>query len=230
MTLHYEILDSMNLYDRAVSRQKDYWKMVQTLIEFIISNRVESIFEVGVGTGLYTQEIIKTNPQRYRGIDIDEDFLKLATRRLKNSDILRGDGVIFKNSMFLADMVTMTLVYHHIDTKNKVRFLGNCHENLANGGVLAIGDVFLPHYNNEFEWKTSLQLFHNNRIRKMTERDELLLEKKAFVDGLRKEGEWKTCVSELIEQINIVGFRKTEIFEISKDVEFGGYFVVYAFK
>lgn len=232
----------LRIYDKAVSSQKEYGMMTRSLSQILKERRTGCrILEVGVGTGMFSEALLSTIPcasGSYIGIDKDPEFLRLAKFRFEVlgrevHPLELADGVEFQGDE-LFDVVTMTLVYHHIETERKLAFLKRCFNNLGPGAMIAIGDVFLPSYNpaSQDSWRQSLVTFHRDRLSAMTDSDEIYLEKLALKDGLRQDGEWKVCLDILTEQLSGVGFVQVEVIPVSADrtARVGGYFIVIALK
>jgi cystathionine beta-lyase/cystathionine gamma-synthase/SAM-dependent methyltransferase len=65
------------------------------------------------------------------------------------------------------DLILMNSAYHHIEDDRKVQFLNNAAQNLDKGGVIIVGDNFLPPYENNNEHLTSVEEFYSELINEL---------------------------------------------------------------
>jgi tRNA (cmo5U34)-methyltransferase len=133
------------LFFKVVPR---YQEMMQAIIEAIPFSKQDQlkIIDLGCGTGNLTQKLITTYPHAHvTCIDMAENMLKMAKAKLKrkrNVNFWLGDIRNFDYSGKY-DVIVASMVLHHIDKKDKVRFYRKLYNALSRGGVFYIMDIFL---------------------------------------------------------------------------------------
>lgn len=100
-----------------------------------------SVLEVGCGSGYAATLLTKENPQKYCGIDIMPEQVKLANERgLINASFNVGDASDLKE--FEAESVDAIFdfcILHHVEGWRK--FFEDSHRLLRNGGSIYIADL-----------------------------------------------------------------------------------------
>ncbi|GEM_PF-6260819 len=214
-------------YDTVLLSSRGYQAMIESMIQRLSGLDFRTICEIGFGTGLYSSRIIQFYHDKYFGIDNDPDFIFRAHRKLsKHAHLLTsGDGRFYSRT---SELITFSLVYHHIPDEDKLSFLKNCKANLAPQGTLLVGDVFLPTYSSEEKRDSALYAFHNERLKNVKSETEEKFEKKAFYDGLMRSGEWKVSFDILKSQLTDAGFTSIRTEEIDYSKNAGGYCLIEA--
>ena len=125
-----------------------YQEMMEALIEAIPFSRRDKlkVIDLGCGTGNLAQKIITAYPNaNVTCIDMAENMLKMAKAKLKvklNVSFWLGDIRNF-NYSGKYDVIAASMVLHHIDKKDKLRFYRKLHNVLSKGGVFNVIDIFL---------------------------------------------------------------------------------------
>lgn len=215
----------INVYDKIVLANPEY----SLMIEKISSKLSRDCLEIGVGTGLLTDKLIRNTKISDLGlIEPDQIFVKRFFKRFPERLVDNSDGIYYQHPRQL-DFIAMSLVYHHIPDGDKQTFLRNMYRNLKDGGLLVMGDVFLLPYLNDGGRNDSLIHFHQSRIFRLSKQKLADIERIALEEGLKRSGEWKTSYNFLEHQLRNSGFRNI-YFEDIGNQNTGGYKIVIAEK
>jgi tRNA (cmo5U34)-methyltransferase len=126
-----------------------------TVIDFIPSGRAR-ILELGSGTGLVTELILKQNPRAdITCIDMTPEMLEVARAKeaLRDVTLIEGDfRDVWPEGSF--DAIVSTLCFHHLTGEDRATMAGNIFASLVPGGWFINGDVFRP----ESEWEESVYM------------------------------------------------------------------------
>jgi phospholipid N-methyltransferase len=177
--------------------------------------------EIGAGTGLFTQLVLKENTQIDKLICIDpnrENILECIKKNLQyNTKKQKPYYVTLGYDNFLSsglkfDTIYSSLVWHHIPESNKYDFVAQQFDSIGINGKVFIFDVFTSDDPNKVvDEKGALIEFHNKRINGIINSNDenanyffnenvdynrlrdfaLSMELKAFTDGLNEIGEYK---------------------------------------
>ncbi len=95
--------------------------------------------EIGCGNGVTTQEILKRFDVSVTAIDIDEEEIEMAKKRLKEVKLVQADAMAlpFENSSF--DCVIELSTFHHV--KDYQKALREVYRVLKKGGSFFMFDV-----------------------------------------------------------------------------------------
>lgn len=109
-------------------------------------NEVRNILDLGAGTGLMTNFLLKKFPNaKYTLIDFSEEMLNIAKRRfqrLTNISYIKTDYRDYKfNNHY--DVIISALSIHHLKNAEKKQLYAKIYEILEFGGVFINGDQFL---------------------------------------------------------------------------------------
>jgi len=156
---------NLELYHEVERSHPFYIEMIDYMCEYLKNNcqpnKKYKILELGAGTGLFTQELLKLPFLEVTSLEIDDNCCKLLKKhvRNKNLEIVCGDAVTFcKKSNY--DFVVSTFAHDHIHFDRAEEFIKNIHSNLKNGGRYIMGGEILPYYSNEDERKQALYKYH----------------------------------------------------------------------
>ncbi|MEO6324603.1 MAG: class I SAM-dependent methyltransferase [Thermoanaerobaculia bacterium] len=140
------------LYDTLQQQRLDYRPAIQreiaAAVEFAAGRTTLSLADLCCGTGHQTKEIA----ERLGGlsvavlVDTNQGFLDEAARieiRAQRVDCLCGHvcDVTFESR---ADIVLASFAYHHVPDAMKARFIEQTKAALAPGGIVILGEIFLP--------------------------------------------------------------------------------------
>src|SRR3989344_1055116 len=78
-------------------------------------------------------------------IDNNENFIETGKKMFPRWKFVYGD-VIRINLKKKFDFITASLAYHHIENKDKIKFLKNIQRHLKSDGVIIMCEHFLPNY------------------------------------------------------------------------------------
>jgi len=125
-----------------------YQEMMGAIIEAIPFSRRDKlrVIDLGCGTGNLARKIISAYLNaRVTCVDMAENMLKMAKAKLKskpNVNFWLGDIRNFDYSGKY-DVITASLVLHHIEKKDKLKFYRKLRDSLSKGGVFYIIDIFI---------------------------------------------------------------------------------------
>lgn len=125
-----------------------YQEMMEAIIEAIPFSKQDNlkIIDLGCGTGNLTQKLITAYPNAYvTCIDMAENMLKIVKTKLKRKrkvNFWLGDICDFDYSGKY-DAIVASMVLHHIDKKDKVKFYRKLYNALSKGGVFYAMDIFV---------------------------------------------------------------------------------------
>ncbi len=121
-----------------------YRKFIRDFVAQLPIGPGSKVLEVGVGTGLNAPEILKKIGKEglFVGIDVSEDMLRRARRRLRchsNAKLLR---VKAEESWNLGkfDLILVAFLFHGLKEEQRRHLLENALKSLSPGGHLAILD------------------------------------------------------------------------------------------
>lgn len=211
----------IEIYDKIVGRNKNFQKMLYQITKLPKGN----VLEVGVGTGLLTEKLLRNkNITNLVLIESDSLFIKKFKEKFPKLTILRKNALTF-STIQKFDYIVMSLVYHHISDNKKNAFLKILCQNLNKNGKIVIGDVFILPYKNEKERNISLRIFHSERIKKAPNKIVKKVEEQSLNEGLKRRGEYKVSYLILKSQLGRIGFRNIEFTNVGSQ-KTGGYKVV----
>lgn len=110
----------------------------------LASRKVQSIVDLGVGTGALTAACLKQLPSaRVWGIDADNSMVSMVGKRLgarrRQVQLVHGDFTV--TALPRCDAIVASYALHHIkQARVKQRFYRRCFAALRSGGVLVNGD------------------------------------------------------------------------------------------
>jgi SAM-dependent methyltransferase len=106
-------------------------------------------------------------------VDTDLDALHSSKKIFQDSSYpvitQCADAVNFTNPEKY-DLILMNSAYHHIENDRKVAFLKNASQNLASGGIIILGENFLPQYDNYEEHLHSVEKFYTELLAELSTR------------------------------------------------------------
>ena len=142
MTIGDAFDDSAAYYDEWVRiALPDYdaiFSVAQDVIPFKIERRID-VFDLGAGTGLFSQHVLEKYPQaRFTLIDVAEEMLAVAEQRFQaNSDQFKFVIDDYREINFHEefDLVISSLSIHHLTDDEKQDLFRRIHTSLRKGGV-----------------------------------------------------------------------------------------------
>jgi len=111
----------------------------------LVSQDTPQILELGCGTGILTERIVKKFPNAViHVIDQSQKMLEIAREKLRDNR-----RIIFQQSDFMScifetnyDLIVSSLAIHHLSHYDKVRVYQKCFNHLNHGGSFINGDKF----------------------------------------------------------------------------------------
>lgn len=119
-----------DLYDEIFGWSRDYPKEI-SIINDIVPLRDKIVEEIGSGTGMHTEQILKMNPYKVEAIDCDIQAIDLLKEKFKyasNIQIINGDGFARKHT---ADVIIC--LYSILQQTEEKAVLSKRIDNLLNG-------------------------------------------------------------------------------------------------
>lgn len=185
------------------------------------TSRPAKILDLCSSTGLCALRVARMIPvESVTLIDIDQSVLTIGCKTFdKICPIFTycADAVTFQSGKPY-DLILMNSAYHHIKDNRKVDFLKNAASLLADGGVILIGEHFLPPYNNSNEYRESVVVFYTNLIKELESKGESA----ELINVIRKCGmycweriyEYKVCSRIFHSHMRRAGLKATEFHEV----------------
>ncbi|MDD2786233.1 MAG: methyltransferase domain-containing protein [Patescibacteria group bacterium] len=145
--LNYDSYES-EIYDDDIRRSipghdELHKKFEEVAREYIASNKVERILELGIGTGLTSEKILKLIPTAsLTAVDFSEKMMDGAKKRLSKYNVayILGDyAEINLDDDF--DMVISVIGIHHQKDEGKKKLFRKIYGSLKSGGVFIFGDL-----------------------------------------------------------------------------------------
>lgn len=140
---------AMEIYDEDIKRSipghDDLHEKVQTIVrEFSKKHELKKILELGIGTGLTSEKILRIVPAAsLRGVDFSGQMMLGAKKRLAGYNVryIFGD---FSKVKFggLFDMVISVIGIHHQSNVGKRKLFEKIWKCLNPGGIFIFGDLF----------------------------------------------------------------------------------------
>jgi putative AdoMet-dependent methyltransferase len=160
-----------------------YYEVLSATVSLVRPERDMKILDVGIGTGLLSQELAKRGCIIY-GVDFSSKMLEKARKRISSGhfeevDVSRGYFGEFSDFQF--DRVVSSYFFHHLDLKQKTEFIKKTlRHNLYPHGRIIIADI-------GFESESD---FHAGRIKYEADWDanEFYLCGESIVSHLQYEG------------------------------------------
>lgn len=174
-------------YDEDIVKSKGYpfegyydvLAYVHNLIEIDGNTK---ILDIGIGTGQLTLELYKKGGQVY-GIDFSEKMLELAKQRMPKAVFYQfdfKDGLPKELKDMKFDYIVSSYAIHHIDDRQKIKFIKELESVLKDGGSVIIADV-------GFENRDALDYCRKN-AGKQWDDDEIYIVADEIVSELGREG------------------------------------------
>jgi len=132
------ISDNDNTYPFA-----GYKKILNEIYNCVLESFSKDILDIGFGTGTLTTKLYERGCNIY-GQDFSDKMVELAKNRMPNSKLLKGDfskGLVEELKHKKYDAIIATYSLHHLNDKDKVKFIKELVGLLNENGEIYIGDV-----------------------------------------------------------------------------------------
>jgi spermidine synthase len=155
----------LNLY-HAVERSHSFYVEMSEEIQKQISSfhQINSgnlrALEIGAGTGLFTNEMLKNDFLEIDALDLDYDCLEILENHVgEKVNCIHGDAVEYCNEGAY-DLIVSVFAHDHIHYDKRFDFAKNIRKNLRRDGIYILGGEFLPYFETNDERKESLYRYH----------------------------------------------------------------------
>lgn len=136
-------------YDQARAKlipcYSDFYKTVTKIIPFTSSTPL-SLADLGAGTGLLSEQIIKAYPQADMTlVDISEEMLNIAKKRLARYANVEYHLSDYSSSLPAGhfDLIVSSLSIHHLSDQSKKSLFGDIKKSLKANGIFINADQVL---------------------------------------------------------------------------------------
>jgi len=150
-------------YDKSIERYskgypfEGYYKVLSYVQELVEINEEVRILDLGIGTGLLTNELYKKGGEIY-GIDFSNKMIELAKKKIPNGKFYCCDfkfGLTEKLKDETFDYIVSSYAIHHITDKEKVNLIKEMEKKLSQNGKIVIADVAFETKEKMIECKTN---------------------------------------------------------------------------
>ena len=115
-------------------------KLYSTVVKSIESVKYDALLDVGCGTGNVLA--LLPNKKSLSGIDLSDEMIKVAQKRLPNVNFVVGDSSSLPWNDATFDVINCTDSFHHYP--NPLKVLKEMRRVLKNNGHVVIADPFYP--------------------------------------------------------------------------------------
>ncbi|SUY45310.1 methyltransferase, type 12 [Clostridium putrefaciens] len=99
--------------------------------------------DIGFGTGILTKKLYDDGYEIY-GIDFSERMIEIAKEKMPLAKLFQYDfskGLPKELEDVKFDYIISTYAMHHLEDKDKIKFVNKLDKHLSNNGEIIIGDV-----------------------------------------------------------------------------------------
>ncbi|MDP1813258.1 MAG: class I SAM-dependent methyltransferase [Leadbetterella sp.] len=134
-----------NIYDWLVSGLMPEKELKNEIIKNANIQDNYTVLDFGIGTATLSIMAYKSNPKAiFKGLDIDDNILKIAKQKIKNSNVkielIKYNGGTLPFSDNTIDRIITSLVLHHLTTEQKLEAFFEFKRVLNSDGELHIAD------------------------------------------------------------------------------------------
>jgi len=213
-------------YDEHEERHAYYQEMMQRMIGICLAHRrihpkpSFDVLELGAGTGIFTRRLLTELPNltKIDAIEIDwhcYHILKDKLKRQANSNQIEIN-IYHKDSrtydpLGKSDYIFSSFADHHIKRGDKEKYFENVKRNLKSGGLLIVGDEFIPEHDPDDKnaRNNALRAYHKHIIEIAEQEGESVLadlERAALQSGLEEKGDFKISCTQYEKHLREAGF------------------------
>lgn len=136
-------------YDDSIERYSQgypfegYYEVLGYVQSLVKANKEAKILDLGIGTGLLTNELYKNGGQIY-GVDFSNKMLELAKKKMPDGNFYCFNfksGLPEEIKELKFDYIVSSYAIHHINDKEKVEFIKELKSRLKEEGKIIIADV-----------------------------------------------------------------------------------------
>ena len=166
----------------------EFYKVVIDLAE--IKHNVENILDLGAGTGLLSDFLLKKYPDvNFTLIDVSEEMLNISRTRFQKIDKINYINADYINYDFgkQYDIIVSALSIHHLDNCDKKKLYFNVYNLLKTGGIFVNGDQFIARSENlegiyRKNWISKIEKSSLNENEKHAAFERMKLDKPATIE------------------------------------------------
>jgi putative AdoMet-dependent methyltransferase len=136
-------------YDKFVERNskgypfEGYYEVLNFVYKLIEDKENNKILDIGVGTGMLTNQLYKDGAEIY-GLDFSHSMLQKAQEKMPQAKLIQWDfnyGLPEQLRQERFDYIISSYAIHHLSNDKKNEFLRELKEILSNNGKIIIADV-----------------------------------------------------------------------------------------
>ena len=189
----------LDMYHEVERSHPYYTDMVEKILACIEKyhqkhSRPLNILELGAGTGLFTEDLIKKKYLNVDALEIDSNSIPILEKHvLRQAHCIQGDATIYCREGFY-DLVCSTFAHDHIHFNLAETFVQNIRRNLKKGGLYLMGGEILPYFETEEQRCQALHAYHGFIIEKANREGHFALaqiEISALRSGIEMVGDFK---------------------------------------
>ena len=120
-----------------------YKDVLNTIYNIVHRKEKAKVLDIGFGTGVLTKKLYDDGYEIY-GIDFSEKMIEIAKKKMPLANLIqydfsRGFPEELKNIQF--DYIISTYAMHHLEDKDKIKFINKLEKYLSRDGRIIIGDI-----------------------------------------------------------------------------------------
>ncbi len=158
-----------------------YYNTLGTIQQEVRNYGSRSVLDIGIGTGLLTQELYRAGLS-ITGLDFSSEMIALAREKMPGASFVQADfseGLPEEITGRQFDCVVSSYAIHHLTDKEKIPFLQKLTRLVTEGGVILIGDV---------AFLSRIQLDQVKQVAEGWDHDEFYMAAEEIIAGLEKAG------------------------------------------
>lgn len=223
----------LELYHAVERTHPFYMEMIADIHGFLRgypAGKKIDVLEIGAGTGLLTEELVKYPHFSVDALDLDVNCCETLQKHIKGKANSICDDAVTYHRPGHYDLAVSVFAHDHIHYDRRFDFAVNIRRNLKKGGIYVMGGEVLPPFVTPEEHKEALYTYHGYIVNKaLRERHFALaqIEINALASGLDLVGDFKRHEKMFEEEMSAAPFkllRKTKIGPTDLD-GVGGIFV-----
>lgn len=148
---------------RSIPGHNELHKIIENEVHgFLRKHKIRKILELGVGTGITSQKILRIVPTAsLTAIDFSEQMITSARKRLSQYHVkyILGDysEIKFETNF---DMVVSVIGIHHQNNDGKKKLFRKIFKSLKSGGIFIFADLVTYHDENKASISEALHYHH----------------------------------------------------------------------
>ncbi|OVE81657.1 hypothetical protein BVY03_03390 [bacterium K02(2017)] len=201
------------------------------IIEFHKSNDQKlKLLEMGAGTGLFTQDLVKYNWLDVDALEIDSECMSILSGHVGHGVNCICDNAITYSKKDHYDLIVSTFSHDHIHHDKAKEFVTNINNNLKSGGLYIMGGEVLPKFSNDSERKQALLTYHTYIVAKALQDGNYTLaqiEISALKSGIEMIGDFKRDEERFEQEMQVGQLKLLDKIKVGPQVpdDVGGVFV-----